>query len=174
MSRQTIVMIVLSLTLLLVVLLFSFLLLIPKGKEYRTLRLESKKEMHSLELAQRDYNLARDRLEELKGANRHTISAFNTPFNAERFTKLNKKEFQDLYLTEVTARSEEGMFKVYEVNATSKITSPQSFYHFLESVNKSDWIIGVNFPVYFERDGEKIRSSFTMKVHSDGKKGKKE
>ncbi|MCK9371747.1 MAG: hypothetical protein M0P91_01005 [Sulfuricurvum sp.] len=174
MSRQTIVMILLSLTLLLVVLLFSFLLLIPKGKEYRTLRLESKKEMQSLERAQRDYNQARDRLEELKGANRHIISAFRTPFNAERFTKLNKKEFQDLYLTEVTARSEDGMFKVYEVNATSKITSPQSFYHFLESVNKSDWIIGVNFPVYFERDGDKIRSSFTMKVHNNPKTGKKE
>jgi len=169
MNRQTTVMIILSFTLLLVVLLFSFLLLIPKGKEYRAFRLESKKEMHSLELAQRGYNQARDKLEELKGLNRHVITAFSTPFNAERFTKLNKKEFQDLYLTEMTAQDGEGKFKIYEVNATSKITSPQSFYHFLENINKSDWIIGVNFPVYFERDGDKIRSSFTMKVHSNGK-----
>jgi hypothetical protein len=59
-----------------------------------------------------------------------------------------------------------GSFKVYEVNATTKITSPQTFYQFLEKINKSDWIIGVDFPIHFERDGDKIKSSFTMKVHS--------
>lgn len=166
MSRQTLIMVILSLLLLIGVVAFSFLLLIPKGKEYRTLRLESKKEFLSLELAQRRFDQTNERLKELQTRNRHTITAFNTLFNPKRFTDQNKKEFQDLYLTEMTAQEENGTFKIYEVNATSKITSPESFYHFLENINKSDWIIGVNFPVHFERDGDKIRSSFTMKVHN--------
>lgn len=166
MNRQTIIMAILSSVLLFTIVLFSFLLLIPKGKEYRSLRMESKKEILSLELVQRRYDQASDKLQELQTRHHHTITAFNTSFDPERFTELNKKEFQDLYLTEITAQENSGTYKIYEVNATSKITSPESFYHFLESVNKSDWIIGVNFPVHFERDGDKIRSSFTMKVYN--------
>jgi hypothetical protein len=174
MRRQTLTMVILSLVLLSGVLLFSFSFLIPKGKEYRLLRLESKKEIQALELAQRRYDQTSDRLGELQSRNKHTITAFATPFNADRFTHLNKKEFQDLYLTEITAQDGNETFKIYEVNATSKINSPQSFYHFLENVNKSNWIIGVNFPIHFERDGDKIRASFTMKVHSSPKEGKEE
>jgi hypothetical protein len=172
MNRQTLTMVILSSLLLLGVIAFSFLLLIPKGKEYRSLRLESKKEFLALELAQRRYDQTHEKLKDLTSRNHHTIKAFNTPFDAERFTRENKQEFQDLYLTEITAKDTNGTFKIYEVNATSKITSPQSFYHFLEKVNKSSWIIGVNFPIHFERDDDKIRSSFTMKVHNSSLKEK--
>ena len=140
--------------------------LIPKGKEYRALRLESKKEVQQLELAQNRYDNTHNRLKDLQLQHKGTIGAFDKMFNPDRFERLYKKEFTDLYLTEVTELEGNGTFKVYEVNATSKITSPQSFYNFLENINKSEWIIGVNFPIHFERDGDKIRSSFTMKVHN--------
>ncbi len=172
MNRQTLYMVILSFILLIGVVAFSFLVLIPKGKEYRSLRLESKKEFQKLELAQNKFDITRDRLKDLQKQNNHTISAFHTHFNPDQFERIYKKEFTDLYLTEVTTFDSNGTFKVYEVNATSKITSPQSFYTFLENINKSKWIIGVNFPIHFERDGEKIRSSFTMRVHNS--KGGKE
>lgn len=174
MNRQTLYIIILSLVLLIGVVLFSIFLLIPKGKEYRTLRLESKKEYQQLDLAQQQHDLILNRLNEMKEQNAHTITAFETPFNPNRFERLYRKEFSDLYLTEVTTFENNGSFKVYEVNATSNITSPESFYKFVEGVNKSKWIIGVNFPIHFERDGDKIRSSFTMRVHNneDKKKGK--
>lgn len=166
MNRQTLFVVILSIFLLTGVVAFSFLMLIPKGKEYRSLRLESKKEFQQLELSQNRYDNTHNRLEDLKKQHRHTIGAFDKMFDPGRFERLNKKEFTDLYLTEVTSTESNGTFKVYEVNATSKITSPQSFYNFLENINKSEWVIGVNFPINFERDGDKIRSSFTMKVHN--------
>ncbi|MDD5051923.1 MAG: hypothetical protein PHO27_04210 [Sulfuricurvum sp.] len=166
MNRQTLYLILLSVVLMAGVIGFSFLMLIPKGQEYRSLRLESKKELQKIDLAQRRYDDASDKLKELQARNEHMIHAFNTSFDPERFTHQNKQEFQDLYLTEIASKEDNGTFKLYEVNATSKITSPQSFYNFLEKINKSDWIIGVNFPIHFERDGDKIRSSFTMKVHN--------
>lgn len=166
MNRQTLFVVILSLLLLIGVVAFSFLLLIPKGKEYRTLRLESKKEFEQLELAQNRYDNVHSRLKDLEKEYAHTIGAFDKNFNPGRFERLYKKEFTDLYLTEVTTFDSNGTFKVYEVNATSKITSPQSFYNFLENINKSEWVIGVNFPIHFERDGDKIRSSFTMRVHN--------
>jgi hypothetical protein len=166
MNRQTLFVVILSLFLLTGVVAFSFLFLIPKGKEYRALRLESKKEIQQLELAQNRYDNTHNRLKDLQLQHKGTIGAFDKMFNPDRFERLYKKEFTDLYLTEVTEFESNGTFKVYEVNATSKITSPQSFYNFLENINKSEWIIGVNFPIHFERDGDKIRSSFTMKVHN--------
>jgi hypothetical protein len=166
MNRQTLFVVILSLFLLTGVVAFSFLFLIPKGKEYRALRLESKKEIQQLELAQNRYDNTHNRLKDLQLQHKDTIGAFDKMFNPDRFERLYKKEFTDLYLTEVTEFESNGTFKVYEVNATSKITSPQSFYNFLENINKSEWIIGVNFPIHFERDGDKIRSSFTMKVHN--------
>jgi hypothetical protein len=166
MNRQTIFVIVLSLILLIGVTAFSFLLLIPKGKEYRTLRLESKKEFQQFELAQNRHDNTKNRLEDLRHQHRHTIGAFDKVFDPGKFERLYKQEFTDLFLTEMVSLENNGTFKVYEVNATSKITSPQNFYNFLEQINKSEWVIGVNFPIHFERDGDKIRSSFTMKVHN--------
>lgn len=166
MNRQTLFVVILSLFLLMGVVTFSFLFLIPKGKEYRALRLESKKEFQQLELTQNRFDNTQSRLKDIQSQNAHTIGAFDKLFNPGQFERLYKKEFTDLYLTEITTVDGNGTFKVYEVNATSKITSPQSFYNFLENINKSEWVIGVNFPIHFERDGDKIRSSFTMKVHN--------
>ena len=166
MNRQTLYMVILSFILLCGVVGFSFVLLIPKGKEYRSLRLENKKEDQQLELAQNKFDNTESRLKEIETQNAKTITAFNTHFNPDQFERLYKKEFSDLFLTEVTTFDSNGTFREYEVNATSKITSPQSFYTFLENINKSKWIIGVNFPIHFERDGDKIRSSFTMRVHN--------
>lgn len=164
-NHRTLYLVLVSLFLFIGIVVFSVLFLIPKGKEYRTLRLESKKEQQMIGAVQEQYDRVNEKLEKLKSENAHTLTAFRTPFDPKKFTKNNHEDFEDLYLTEVEMADHNGSFKVYEVNATTKIMSPQVFYQFLEKINKSDWIIGVNFPIYFEREGDKIKSSFTMKVH---------
>lgn len=164
-NHRTLYLVLISLFLFIAIIIFSVFFLIPKGKEYRTLRLESKKEQQMIARVQEKYDRVNEKLEKLKRENTHTLTAFKTSFNPKKFTKNNHEYFEDLYLTEVEMADHNGSFKVYEVNATTKITSPQVFYQFLEKINKSDWIIGVNFPIYFEREGDKIKSSFTMKVH---------
>jgi len=166
MKRQTAHLLILSSLLLVGIIIFAFMFMIPKGKEYRALRLDNKKQEQALESVQLQYDRTAEKLKEMQSKNRHIIAAYSTPFNPQRFSQFYKKEFEDLYLTELENVDENGSFKVYEVNATSKITSPQSFYNFLEGINKSDWIIAVNFPIHFERDAERIRASFTMKVHN--------
>lgn len=165
MNRQTLYLVILSVILLVGVATFSFAALIPKGKEYRSLRLQNKKETQKIELAQHRHDEVVEKLRELRVQNRHTIDAFGNRFDPERFSKVYRNEFEDLFVSEAIQDDSNGTFRTYEVNATSKITSPQSFYTFLEQVNKSEWVIAVNFPVHFERDGDRIRSSFTMRVY---------
>ncbi len=168
-SRQSIYLLALSTLLLIFVLVFSFAVLIPNGKEYRIKRAELKKE--NLELRQlSDFAIEKnDILKKLQSDNRHIITAFQTPFSVERFVKQHSAFFTSLKLSKIKKQENEDEFLVYEVNTTSEISSPKSFYKFLEAVNKSDWILKINFPIKFKRDAEMIDSSFTMKVYGNTK-----
>jgi len=168
-SRQHIYLGVVSLFLLLFVLIFSFGVLIPEGKEYRIKRIDLKKMSKELYEYQNFHDETFDTLKELQVKNRRIITAFDTIFNPMRFEKQNKQYFSALSVSELTLAGMDDGFVVYEVNTTSQISSPASFYNFLDSVNKSDWIIGINFPIHFKRDGELIMSSFTMKVYCNNK-----
>jgi len=141
--------------------------LIPEGKKYREKRVEVKKATQELMKYQNFHDETLDTLKNLQSENRHIIAAFDATFNPYRFEKQHKSYFSSLKLSKISRDSDEDGFAVYEVNTTSKISSPTNFYDFLDAVNKSDYIIGVNFPINFVRDGEMIKSSFTMKVYAN-------
>lgn len=166
-SRQYIYLIAASLLLLIFVLIFSFAVLIPQGKEYRVKRVELKKKHKELREYENFHNETLERLQDLKSKNRRVITAFDASFNPQRFEKQNKEYFSSLSVSRLELMKGDEEFSVYEVNTTSQISSPTSFYSFLDSVNKSDWIIGINFPINFKRDGELIKSSFTMRVYAN-------
>jgi hypothetical protein len=156
-----------SFLLLIFVLLFSFLVLIPEGKTYRINRVELKKISREF----RDYSTfhseTQDTLQDLRSKNRRVITAFGKKFSPDRFERENKSYFSKLKVSSLAKPTLKKGFGVYEVNTTSEISSPKSFYNFLEAVNKSEYIIAINFPIDFTRDGESIKSSFTMNVYCD-------
>jgi len=167
-SRQNTYLLAVSLFLLVFVLIFSFAILIPEGKEYRIKRAELAKENEELKQLS---NFAVEKevvLQKLSSEHLHSIEAFEAEFNQDRFVKQHRTFFSSLDVSKVQPlEEEEDGFSVYEVNTTSEISSPKSFYDFLDSLNKSDWIIAVNFPINFKREGEMIKSSFTMRVYNN-------
>jgi len=165
-SRPNIYLLGMSVLLLIIVLIFSFAVLIPNGKDYRKHRTKLLKENKELRKYQNFNVETTEFLQQLKSDNRHIMRAFDNSFNPVRFEKVHQAYFLSLNLQKQISLENEGEFSVYEVNTTSQINSPKTFYDFLDAVNKSDWVIGVNFPIHFKRDGELIRSSFTMKVYS--------
>ncbi len=165
-SRQHLYLLSMLTFFLIFVLIFAFALLIPEGKEYRKNRVEFKKESKELRRYQNFHSEVESKLKELQSANRHIITAFDASFDQDRFQKQHREYFSSLTLSPLSKVSDKDEFIAYEVNTTSEISSPKSFYDFLDAVNKSDWIIAVEFPINFKRDGEMIKSSFTMKVHT--------
>jgi hypothetical protein len=147
------------------VLIFSFLVLIPEGKNYREKRTELNKQKIELQKYEDFSASTLKKLKKLQSDNKHTIIALENDFNEKRFIKLHKNNFLSLNIHPKKKLSKEDEFLIYEVNATSSINSPKSFYDFLDAINKSDWLIGVNFPIEFKRDSKVIKSSFTMKVY---------
>jgi len=166
-SRQSIYITILSFILLIFVLVFSFSLLIPQGKEYRMKRAQIKKISKNVKKLDNFNSEILTLLKDMQGDNRHIITALKTSFSEEKFLKQNKNYFKSLTLSKRIKAENEGEFIVYDVNTTSQMSSPKSFYDFLDSINKSDWIIGINFPIDFKRDGEMIYSTFSMKIYSD-------
>lgn len=166
-SRQNLYLLILSLILLLFVLIFSFLVLIPEGKEYREKRGEIKK-LEAEMRVQKDFNdETEEALKVLRSGNRNIIAAFANTFDSQRFKKLHGKYFSSLEVMKSLEKPSEDGFSLYEVRTVSQINSPKAFYDFLDSLNKTEWIISINFPINFKRDGESISSSFTMKVYSN-------
>ncbi len=166
-SRQTLYMLIIALILLIIVFLFAFLYLIPMGKEYRIERLAMKKELQLQRTHQEWYDDTFVHLQELRSEHKHIIEAYTNTFDPERFIRTSENYFESLNLTKQQGIDNNlSEFSVYEVNATSQIDSPQSFYTFIEQVNKSHWIVKVKFPIHFEREGSLIHSSFKMQVYS--------
>ena len=166
-SRQYLFILLLSTILLIFVLVFSFAVLIPKGKEYREQRTELRKTERELRRYEDFNNLTLESLKKLQSENRHIISAFDAVFNADRFVKQHKNYFSSLTLSKMKSVADEDIFAVYEVNTTSYIDSPTTFYNFLDAINKGNWMIGINFPIYFKREKNIIKSNFTMKIYCD-------
>jgi len=173
-SRQMIYILALAVVFLIIVFVFAFAFLIPSGKAYRVARLDTKKVAYQVDTIQAEYDKVYENLKSLQKENRHVISAYKSIFNPERFTKMYRPHFKSFTLSKLSAHSQDEEFAVYEVNTSSLIHSPQGFYDFLDGVNKSDNIIGVNFPIDFKRDGELIKSSFTMHVYIADPKQKRE
>lgn len=165
-SRQTVYLLSLAALLLFLVLLFSFLWLIPQGKEYRQMRIEKKQHAMVLSQYRHWHDQTFDALKDLQSKHKNIIGAFESRFDAERFMKMNRGYFESLSMSEAVDMNLSSEFALYELNVTSRIDSPQSFYAFLEALNKSSWIIGVDFPIHFEREGDMVRSNFTMRVYS--------
>lgn len=169
-SRVNLYLLALSVVLLILVMVFSFAVLIPKGKDYRMDRSELIQESRQLRQINDFFIETQVILDKLTTDNRHIITAFDMKFNQDRFVKQHKKFFASLEVSKMKKLDTKEEFDVYEVNASSEISSPTSFYNFLEAVNKSDWIIGINFPIDFKREAELINSSFTMRVYKNPKK----
>lgn len=166
-SRQTLYMLVIALLLLIIVFVFAFVFLIPMGKEYRLERLAMKKELQIHRTHQEWYDETYAKLQQLRSDHKHVIEAFDNHFDPQRFIKISDNCFESLTLSKLNPiDTNSSEFSLYEVNATSQIDSPQNFYTFIEQLNKSNWIVKVNFPIDFEREGNLIRSSFKMRVYS--------
>lgn len=168
-SRHHLYILLISVFLFLFVIIFSFGILIPKGKQYRESRIELHKENAELYRYQNFHDKTLKQLKDLQSKNRHEITAFETAFSPDRFEKQHKSFFSSLHVVKIARSADEEGFAIYEVNTTSQISSPTNFYNFLDALDKGDWIIGVNFPIDFQRDGEMIKSSFRMKVYANNK-----
>ncbi len=163
--RQYLYLLIMSAVFLGLLLSFSIDYIIPSGKQYRKQKLAVhtlSKRVEKLYLAKTDINKKYN-----KFSKKHTavLTAFSNTFNAGKFIETNKQYFQKITLTKLKKDKQFDVFDTYRVNAVSKIHSPENFYKFLQQINHEGWIIKIEFPIHFQRDGRLIDLDFTMRVY---------
>ena len=164
-SRQIVYMLSASLVLLVFVLIFSFIFLIPAGKDYRKNKIEYRKTSLELNEVQNFYQTRLTTYKELQSENIHVINAFDNLFDSKRFSAQNKSYFSSLTVGGKSKPTVDDFLDVYEVNSSSVITSPTNFYEFVEALNKGESIVELNFPVSMKRVDGGVKTDFRMKVY---------
>lgn len=167
MSRQNIYLLSSTLLLLSFIIIFSFTVLIPNGKSYRVAKTQLNSAHIELKDLQDRYTIASNELNTILSKNDKVLQAYKNSFDAKEFIEQNKKYFTSLDVSQISKLDDEDDFSVYKVDTVSNIHTPQNFYDFLDNISSSKWIILVNFPIEFKKDGELIISSFTMKVYNN-------
>ena len=100
-SRQNLYLLVLSVILLIFVLVFSFAVLIPQGKEYREKRTKLKKKEAELKVHQHYNDDTTDVLKTLRSDNKNIIYSFGNSFDPERFKELHGGYFHKLVISKL-------------------------------------------------------------------------
>jgi len=167
-SNENIFLLALCTFLLIIVLVFSFLILIPKEKEYRTQAKHLKVVKLQLEKYQQIKQKSSAILKGLQDKNKQIVFAMKNDFDFKKFNEKNKDYFSSFEVVDKQSFTEkEDGLKVYEANISSYISSPANFYEFIDGVNKGEWIVEVKKPLKFKKEDKKINLSFSMKVYKN-------
>jgi len=166
MEKIDIVKLLVYLLIFIVITLFMILfVIVPNVKEYRSSKAVYKK---SLVHKMRVENILDDRNIEysnLNSENIRAITSFMHKFSTDNFIKYAGTFFTQVSLVEVDKKAHKKEFIEYKLKVSSSLSSPTSFYAFLEGLNRYENIIQADFPIHMEANGTKISSAFTIKVY---------
>lgn len=145
---------------------FATNFLIPKGKEFRANKIVLKKERLKLQRYQEFHDKVLKTYNDEKSKNRKIIQAIKNKFERDVFLQHHKRYFISLDITKPKKdnNSSHQWYEVYNVDAISDMKSPVNFYKFIDSLNRSENIIAIEFPINFIREDDKIKSSFKIKI----------
>ena len=144
---------------------FIFVLIIPNIKEYRVKKSEYRNEFALFEKAQKRYKEKRGELSRLKSENLKILVNFTNSFSEEKFLKYCEKFFSNVSLKKTGSKNHKKNFILYELNVSSRLSTPTNFYNFLDSLNRYENIIETDFPIELKAKNNLISATFKIKVY---------
>jgi len=162
-SDESIFLLALSTFLLILILLFSFLILVPKMQNYRTQDIKLQEITSTLNTYKKIKQQLSLSLEKSKITNQHLLAALKQDFDIEVFYNKYKNYFKTMQICKEKSPKE---YDLYDINTILDKSSYKIFYNFIDSINKSKWIIKIDTPIRLKRDTKNdIDISFSIKVY---------
>ncbi|ANE32993.1 hypothetical protein [Campylobacter hyointestinalis] len=146
-----------------IVMVFAFL--VPSIKDYKNAKINNNDKAVNLYKIEQVYNGEYLNLKNLKQKNEKPLDAISSRFNEIKFVAQTGRFFSNVKLFGLPKENKDEKFLRYELNVTGSIKSPQNFYNFLNFVNEYENIIKVDFPISMQSDGNRIDTSFKIKVY---------
>lgn len=147
------------------VVFFGFFVLTPKIKAYRALNIDVEQSSSGLSELEKEFDKQYKALQNLQERDSHVDAALKKQFVPERFAADFKSYFSALELRSVKHdKVEKVAVDTLEVNA--EMNSPTAFYHFVEALNRFDWVVEMEGPLTFRAKEGGIAAHFTLKVYT--------
>ncbi len=157
---------------LVVVFLLIFAVVIPSVKEYKRVNGEYARSKAEFMAAEQEHDEISDRLKVLQGKHRKITEAFENRWDEKLFIESAGRFFQKVDLKPVDLNLSDPHFKIYELNAMTKMESPQNFYRFLDALSSLPYVIQADFPIAFRAEKSEIEGVFRIRVFEErGEKG---
>lgn len=144
---------------------FITVMIIPSIKEYKKLKVQNQISLINLGKIEQVHNAHANALADFRIKNSRTLNAIINGFDEKEFLQSTSRYFEAPSLAKLGSKSDDNAsFSRYELNITAQINSPQKFYNFVDLLNNYNNIVMLDFPVRMESKGEKINTSFDLKV----------
>ncbi|WP_457595121.1 hypothetical protein [Hydrogenimonas sp.] len=144
-----------------------FTVVIPSVKAYKRINGEFVQKKAEFMAAQQEHDEIYDRYKVLQSRHRKVIEAFENPWNEKVFVQKAQSYFQKIDLKPIDINSSEPYFKIYEINAMTKMESPQNFYRFLDALPAIPYVVEADFPIAFRARGGEIEGVFRIRVYEE-------
>lgn len=102
-------------------------------------------------------------LNEYLAENKVNLDKIHNDFNIEKFKNHCKTFFDEVSLEKSIDFSEE--YVSYQLQVSTKITSPSVFYNFIDSLENYPNILRVHFPIVLKSDKDLIKAQFNLQVY---------
>ena len=144
-----------------------FAVVIPSVKEYKRVNGEYVQSKAEFMAAEQEHDDIFDRLKVLQSKHRKITEAFENRWDEKIFIKSAQKFFQKADLKRLDVNLSDPHFRIYELNAMTKMESPQNFYRFLDAFPSLPYVIQADFPIAFRAQKGEIEGVFRIRVFKE-------
>ena len=150
---------------LLLLAVFVFFVLVPEGKEYRNLGLQIQEIDAEVSKLQMRYDSCYDRHRKLQEERQAVIEALESSFDEKIFIEMLGRNVTAVDLDMRRQIDEERGIYIQKAGIKARFRSPENFYRLVDGINGSGWVVSIEKPITFERIGDEINASFSIKVY---------
>ena len=164
-NDKTLKFMIFILTFLVVVTAFVLFFVIPGIKAFKTKKAEYYQQLRTEKRLAEEEKTLEAKLQQLKEKNAKVLHAFQKDFDEAEFLKMAHRYFKNVKLLPKRKRITESGLQTYEFEADFNADTPVQFYRFIDTINRMDNIVKINFPIILEAHNRIITIQFNMSVY---------
>ena len=151
----------------LVVFLLIYFMVIPMVASYKEVHKVYTDTMALNFASRKEYEVLSSRLKNLT-TKYPKIVDFNHVWDEKQFLETAKQYFLHIEMKPLDANETNAHFRIYQINAVTKMESPQNFYRFLDALEAIPFVVQADFPITLQAQGKDlVEGIFRIRVFQE-------
>jgi vacuolar-type H+-ATPase subunit E/Vma4 len=138
---------------------------LPSLQATKEKNISYRKAVISNEGAQRELKKIEESIKTFRQSNDKILTSFDTPYDKEIIKKGLEANIESVVIKNIKESTLDS-YNLVSMEVEGLIDSPKQFHQTLESLNNSKYIAKATFPISFDKQGQKIKLVFMLKIYS--------